>query len=55
MPHITLRDIANNAEIDVIWEQLQPAVEVALADLNQALRGHPTPYAAPTGGRERAT
>ena len=22
VPHITLRDIANNAEIDVIWEQL---------------------------------
>ena len=52
VPHITLRDIANNAEIDVIWERLQPPVEAALADLNQALRGHPTSYAAPTGGRE---
>ena len=27
VPHITLRDIANNAEIDVIWERLQPVVE----------------------------
>ena len=52
VPHITLRDIANNAEIDVIWERLQPAVEAALAELNQALHGHPTPYAVPTGGRE---
>ena len=23
VPHITLRDIANNAEIDVIWEELR--------------------------------
>ncbi len=50
--HVTLREIANNAEIDVIWERLQPAVEAALADLNQTLRGHPTPYQALTGGRE---
>lgn len=52
VPHIMLRDIANNAEIDVIWDRLQPAVEAALADLNQTLRGHPTPYTSPTGGRE---
>ncbi|MYF57848.1 MAG: site-specific DNA-methyltransferase [Gammaproteobacteria bacterium] len=39
VPHITLRSIANNAEIDVIYERLQPAVEGALADLNAALRG----------------
>ena len=52
VPHIMLRDTARNAEIGVIWERLQPAVVVALADLNQALRGHPTSYAAPTGGRE---
>ena len=51
VPHVTLRAIANNAEIDVIWEQMQPAVEAALSDLNQTLRGHPTPYTAPTGGR----
>ena len=38
VPHITLRAIANNAEIDVIWERLQPAVEAALADLNQILQ-----------------
>ena len=38
VPHITLKAIANNAEIDVIWERLQPAVERALGDLNQALQ-----------------
>ena len=64
VPHITLRDIANNAEIDVIWERLQPAVEVALAELNEVLRGGSTasprtedgapapPFVSPTGGRE---
>ena len=42
VPHIMLRDIANNAEIDVIWERMQPAVEAALADLNEVLQAiHP--------------
>ena len=39
VPHITLRSIANNSEIDVIYDRHQPAVEGALADLNTALRG----------------
>ena len=43
VPHITLKAIANNTEIDAIWEQRQPAVESALAALNEALQGHPTP------------
>ncbi|MCX6360881.1 MAG: site-specific DNA-methyltransferase, partial [Armatimonadetes bacterium] len=51
VPHITLKSIANNAEIDVIWERRQPAVEQALAALNAALRGHRTPFAAASGGR----
>ena len=38
VPHITLRAIANNAEIDVIWERMQPAVEAAVGDLNQILQ-----------------
>ena len=52
VPHITLRSIANNTEIDVIWEEHQPAVETALAILNTALRGHKTPFTVTTGGRE---
>jgi adenine-specific DNA-methyltransferase len=51
VPHITLRDIANNAEIDVIWDRLQPAVEDALAALNAALRNHTSPFKVETGGR----
>ena len=51
MPHITLRDIANNAEIDVIHESMQPAVGDALAALNAALRGCEAAYESPAGGR----
>lgn len=36
-PHVTLKSIANNAEIDVIWEQWQPRMEEARAKLNAAL------------------
>ncbi|WP_323671330.1 site-specific DNA-methyltransferase [Candidatus Poriferisodalis multihospitum] len=53
VPHITLRSIANNAEIDVIYEQRQPAVEAALAELNAALRASPpSPFDVETGGRK---
>ncbi|MDK1024093.1 MAG: site-specific DNA-methyltransferase [Gammaproteobacteria bacterium] len=37
VPHITLRSIANNAEIDVIWEQFQEKLEPLREQLNQAL------------------
>ncbi len=52
VPHITLKAIANNAEIDVIYEQLQPAVETALVELNDALRGHKQSYRVTAGGRQ---
>ena len=52
VPHITLKSIANTAEIDVIWETLQPAVLAALDALNAAMRGHATPFRVTTGGRE---
>jgi adenine-specific DNA-methyltransferase len=51
VPHITLKSIANNAEIDVIWEEWQPRVEDALRRLNAALRGHTKPFRVTTGGR----
>lgn len=35
-PHITLKSIANNAEIDVIWEQYQAMLEPLRAALNKA-------------------
>ena len=37
VPHITLRDIANNAEIDVIWETAQEEMEPLREELNRAL------------------
>ena len=37
VPHIMLKDIANNAEIDVIWEQYQQTLEPLRAQLNVAL------------------
>ena len=37
VPHITLKSIANNAEIDVIWERFQEKLEPLRAQLNQAL------------------
>ena len=55
VPHITLKAIANNAEIDVIWERLQPAVEAAICRLNEALAGHPGPFEVAAGGRQGAT
>ena len=37
VPHITLKSIANNAEIDVIWEKWQAELEPIRAQLNAAL------------------
>lgn len=51
VPHITLKSIANNTDIDVIWETRQPAVEEARANLNAALAGHAIPFKVETGGR----
>ena len=52
VPHITLKSIANNAEIDIIYESHQPKVQAGLNALNAALRGHKTPFRVTTGGRE---
>lgn len=41
MPHITLKSIANNADIDMIYQRLHPAIEDAMAALNAALLDHP--------------
>ena len=37
VPHITLKSIAHNAEIDVIWEKFQETLESLRAELNDAL------------------
>ena len=38
VPHITLKSIANNAEIDVIWDQWQAKLEPLRERLNAALK-----------------
>ena len=38
VPHITLKSIANNAEIDVIWDQWQLKLEPLRKNLNAALK-----------------
>ena len=43
VPHITLKSIANNAEIDEIYERMHPAVEGALGELNRTLTPTPLP------------
>jgi adenine-specific DNA-methyltransferase len=37
VPHVTLKSIANNAEIDVIWEEYQKRLEPLREKLNKAL------------------
>jgi adenine-specific DNA-methyltransferase len=37
VPHVTLKSIANNAEIDVIWEKFQAKLEPLREQLNAAL------------------
>ena len=51
-----LSSVVRNAEIDVIWEQMQPAVEKELADMNAALhKNPPKPFKVQAGGRARKT
>jgi adenine-specific DNA-methyltransferase len=52
VPHVTLKSIANNAEIDVIYDAHLPKVQAALNRLNAALQKHKTPFRVLTGGRE---
>jgi adenine-specific DNA-methyltransferase len=37
VPHITLKSIANNPEIDEIWDKFQPQLETLRSELNEAL------------------
>ncbi len=43
VPHVTLKSIANNQEIDEIYERMHPAIEKALGELNAALSPSPQP------------
>lgn len=52
VPHITLKSIANNPEIDEIYERMHPEIEQALTDLNTALKGQSITYKVTEGGRK---
>jgi adenine-specific DNA-methyltransferase len=51
VPHVTLKSIANNPEIDGIYARKHPAIEQAIADLNAALKGKPIKFKVTQGGR----
>ena len=52
VPHITLKSIANNAEINEIYERMHPAIAAALAGLNAAMKGARCRLKAAQGGRK---
>ena len=52
VPHITLRAIANNAEIDVIYDQFQEKLEALRKELNQALKTSWEEWEIPREGEE---
>lgn len=41
VPHVTLKSIANNPDIDSIYERMHPAIEQLLGHLNTELAKHP--------------
>jgi len=43
VPHVTLKSIANNPDIDTIFERMHPAIEAALGELNAAFALSPAP------------
>ncbi|MDR5655085.1 site-specific DNA-methyltransferase [Ruixingdingia sedimenti] len=53
VPHITLKSIANNPDIDTIYEEDHPKIAAALADLNAALaKAPPKPLKPAQGARK---
>ncbi|MCZ4254680.1 site-specific DNA-methyltransferase [Sulfitobacter sp. G21635-S1] len=50
VPHITLKSIANNPDIDTIYDEDHPKIAAALADLNVALKSAPPLPIKPTQG-----
>ncbi|MBF0566616.1 MAG: site-specific DNA-methyltransferase [Nitrospirae bacterium] len=53
VPHITLKSIANNTEIDVIWEKYQKILEPLRQQLNQLLNMNWEEWEIPRGADEK--
>ncbi len=58
VPHVTLKSIANNPDIDEIYVRMHPAIEAALAELNkvakQKLKEWEVPFDFPAGWPDAA-
>lgn len=54
VPHVTLKSIANNPEIDAIYERMHPVIEAALFDFNAGLAVEPpaNPFTVTEGVRK---
>jgi len=53
VPHVTLKSIANNPDIDSIYERMHPAIEAALEWLNRELKSNAAPsFKVTDGGRK---
>lgn len=55
VPHVTLKSIANNPDIDDIHARMHPAIEQALGKLNAALKSAGAPFKVADGGRKGKT
>lgn len=55
VPHVTLKSIANNPDIDDIYARMHPAIEQSLAKLNAALKSGGAPFKVSEGGRKGKT
>jgi adenine-specific DNA-methyltransferase len=53
VPHITLKSIANNAEIDVIWEKYQETLEPLREQLNKVLNRKWAEWEVPRDAEEK--
>ncbi|WP_299912999.1 site-specific DNA-methyltransferase [uncultured Paracoccus sp.] len=53
VPHITLKSIANNPDIDTIYDEDHPKIAAALADLNAALSAAPPKPLKPAQGARK--
>jgi adenine-specific DNA-methyltransferase len=53
VPHVTLKSIANNPEIDRIYEQMHPVIEEELQRLNHKLRDRSAPDFMPSNGARK--
>jgi adenine-specific DNA-methyltransferase len=53
VPHVTLKSIANNPDIDSIYERMHPGIEDALSALNKALRKSKAPAFTPGDGARK--